>query len=627
MKYLLILISIIRIIHSNAQGVIGNLETSILYKSFDNKINVGFKDNFQQLTINVKGGDYTVLQDGYLIRTNKNVDTVLISFYDKNKKEVFSKSFKCIDLPIPHLCWGGNWGSYALVENTAETFLKIENENNLFIGGLTYNITNWQVKIANEVIIGTGNLLSEDVKKLIYSKGTRKVEVNISVNYTSNLLKPGRLSGNFIAINPYANQIPSKNDIYIIDKDSTNMELFDETNPISLLSAIKYQAGRYSPSSEQRLEYLNYHVAERLINDKQQLFYDLDLEGDDMLIETDTLSPNYGFEKTIENKGIISYVYPQRIPHYFDLTDITRFVFYRSEIIDPITQLKSYTISHIGIAKKYNNAEKYDVVLVLPMHEVADYKYIDRFFVPALNRNEYLLLLDQINAVQTKTKQIADFNYYKRSPNGFYTITTPINSSPSPSPIPKITNQFVNHYSPYEESNGQLFPHELFDSITYCFDSTLVTWDTLGNELTKENQYYLIDTLFCNLFASRDSIYPFLRFSAQGEFGKLYHATDVIYALKTRDGYFAFCSVSLGTLNQNFNSFMVTFSTDIYIDNDRNSRHLLVPWKTNLASFIDQSKHYNLTNKKHVKLLSKEFNLDTYKGEPVNLLGVCNGCK
>jgi len=88
----------------------------------------------------------------------------------------------------------------------------------------------------------------------------------------------------------------------------------------------------------------------------------------------------------------------------------------------------------------------------------------------------------------------------------------------------------------------------------------------------------------------------------------------VVYTVKTEDGEYAFCEVQILESNW-FNEFKnYCFPISQF------------EWKKLIREAIENGRSYDLLNKKDIKALDKEFNLDSYMGVPANLLGVCVGC-
>lgn len=592
MRHVIFLIAVVTAFFSSAQAVVSCNEVKILYKNYDNLVAFGSDSSFTDVQITVIGGNYKKTTGGYLIKPNDDASELEIRFL-KNNNLIYSKVFSCISLPEPELFWGVTPVQYRPA--LEDKLLVLKSKDVFCIGDVKYRINDWKVTVGNYELSGKGNKLSDEVQMLIFAQRSNKVLVKIHVNYTSTIPLSGTITGQFSVTNPYFENEISFQDVIIIDKDSTNNILFDENNPFSLLRNIisgldnGYFGYKFIPLTEQQLN--------RIDPAKKMLQARLLPESDVSLANDDSLSIEFGEDKIGYNDFGLTYQYPERRTIYYDTKDITRLIIFKSEFIDAQTKQLTTTISHIGLAKKYNNQEKFDIVSIIPFDEISSYKEISEIVVENKSPEPYIKLIDDINKNQTKENILADFGYYRRYQ--FY----------------PFTNLFSDHNS--------YIPNNVFDSVTYYLDTTFMDYDSLGNLLPSGKYITRIDTIVYNIYVNPSLIKPFFKYSRTDKTS--FEPSHITYAIQTPKGFFSYCEVPLKDQPEPLSKIM------------RGSLNLPYPhyrysiddfeWKKELRTVLSGKRSYDLSNKKDIKILEKEFNLDTYKGIPVNILGVCNGCK
>jgi len=593
MRHIIFLIAVVIAFFSSAQAVVSCNEVKILYKNYDNLVAFGSDSSYTDAQITVIGGKYEKTSDGYLIKPNDDVAELEIRFL-KNSNIIYSKVFSCISLPEPELFWGVTPVQYRPA--VEDKLLVLKSKDVLCIGDVKYRINDWKVTVGNYELSGKGNKLSDEVQMLIFAQRSSKVLVKIHVNYTSTIPLSGTITGQFTVTNPYFENEISFQDVIIIDKDSTNNILFDENNPFSLLRNIisgldnGYFGYKFIPLTEQQ--------ANRIDPTKKMLQARLLSESDVSLANDDTLSIEFGEDKTVFNGIDYKYQYPERRAIYYDTKDITRLIFFKSEFIDAQTKQLTTTISHIGLAKKYNNQEKFDIVSIIPFDEISSYKDISEIVVENKSPESYIKLIDEINKTQTKENRLADFRYYRR-----------YQSFP-------FTNLFSDHNS--------YIPNNVFDSVIYYLDTTVMDYDSLGNLLPSGKYITRIDTIVYNIYANSSLIKPFFKYSRTDKTS--FERSYIIYAIQTPKGLFSYCEVPLNDQPEPLSKIMYRGSLNLPYPHYRYSIDDF-EWKKELRTVLSGKRPYDLTNKKDIKLLEKEFYLDTYKGIPVNILGVCYGSK
>jgi hypothetical protein len=582
-KHLVLLTFVACTLKATAQGIVSLPEMKVLYKEYDNNLKIGFDQEIENYRIEIEGAKWSESEKGnFIVRPYLNSNRVKIIIYNDADEKLKEHYYSCIELPKPRLYWGSEAnGSWAAAE---ETNLFIRYDFNSYYLSETFRPIEWQVSIGKVSVKGKGNKLSKEVRDLIYSQKQDEVIVSITSKYISSSNGKGAVSAKFNVFNPFFVGEFSEGRVFVIDKDSNNLSLFDKNDPFSLISQI------HSSYFERPIG-MSQLTAERLTGQEHQ-----SLEY--YLIPTSILIANsHGGDSTILWDGQIEYIYypPQKI--FFDQSDITRMVFYENTHIDPNSQQKVTTISHVGLAKKYPNNNKFDVVMLIPFTQLSTCSDLIAIYKES-NNSSLQKLLSEINRTQTKESMES-------------ALKTGSN----------FTNFNLSKYFdvPMEVVRDH-FSMDIFDSSFYYVEqSELPLTNSFGDDSLihlSDGTYNLVypepDTIVFKVYVNPQVMTTFVQYELRMDAMNKpqLQVSNVVYAIKRSEINYAFGMINLDNLpNELLNVIDLSILNSINIDE--------LPWKYKLREEIEKSKSYLLTSKRDIKLLGKEFNLDIM-GRPAN---------
>jgi hypothetical protein len=574
----------------SAQGLVSMPEMNILYRNYDNILNVGFANGLENFNIQIEGAKW--IKSGkstYIIRPDENSRLVkMLVFNQEGEKSEYY--YRCVNIPAPELFWGSSYGTNAAPEET-NLFIRLRGAYFPFYNE-SFRPTEWTVSIGDASVTGTGNKLSKEVSNLIYAQKQKEVNVKITSAYISSSNSKGKVSASFKVINPYFIPEISNGRVFIIDKDSLNTSLFDENDPFSLISQIQ---------SSHITNPIGMHMstAERLIKSNQSLehYYSdhnfvpmADSQGNDSV----KVLPDSTFEVS----------YYSRHKRYYDKSNITRLVFYENTFIDPISKQKVTTISHVGLAKKYPNNNKYDIVMLIPFNQLTTCSDLRSIYKESNNPALHDLLFE-INRTQTKESFQSQVNI-----NNFIHF-----------------DLFWWEDLPFKDIRDNL-SMKIFDSIYYYVEqNNLPLLDEYGDDLfqmtddgIKQYVYPDPDTIIYKAYINPKNMGTFLKYELRmDDYRKQPQlvVTNVFYTYKTHDEDYAFCQIDLEYLDWS----LLGKISEVPININE------LKWKYELSEGIEKAKTYSLLSKKDIKALAKEFNLDVLNGKAANLLGVSDQIK
>lgn len=324
----------------SAQGLVSMPEMNILYKNYDNVLNMGFANGLQNLTIQIEGAKWKKSGNGcYTIRPDEYSREVKLLVFNQAGEKLKEQYYRCVNIPEPQLYWGLSGDGEEAAPEETNIFVRNRHDYEPYYNE-SFRPTEWTVSIGETSVKGTGNKLSKEVSDLIYSQKQKEVNVKITSAYISSSNSKGNVSARFKVINPYFMGEISNGRVFVIDKDSINTSLFDENDPFSLISQIH---SSYFPEPIG----ISKSTTERLTRDGNQSLEFYYLDDHDI-----PMADSQGHDSlTVDRDGIMWVVYFPRQIRYYDQSDITRLVFYENTHIDLISQQKVTTISHVGLAK------------------------------------------------------------------------------------------------------------------------------------------------------------------------------------------------------------------------------------------------------------------------------------
>jgi hypothetical protein len=572
--------------YASAQGIVSMPEMNILYKNYDNILKMGVANGLENLTIQIEGAKWTKSGNGtYIIRPDENSRVVNILVFNQTGEKLKEQYYLCVNIPEPQLYWGLSGDGEEAAPEETNFFVRNRHDYEPYYNQ-SFRPTEWTVSIGEASVKGTGNKLSKEVSDLIYAQKQKEVSVKITSAYISNSNSKGNVSARFKVINPYFMGEISNGRVFVIDKDSLNTSLFDENDPFSLISQIQ---SNYITESIG----MSKSTAERLTRGNQSLeFY----YSEPIPVPMADSQGNLSF-KVLPDSSMEYDYYPRQI-RYYDKSNITRLVFYENTHIDPISQQKVTTISHVGLAKRYPNNNKYDIVMLIPFSQLTTCSDLGDIYKES-NNPSLQKLLSEVNRTQTKESKKSSYT----SGNSFTNFNL--------YSYPDFPFQVVRDH----------FSMKIFDSIYYYVEQSNVPLvDTYGDPLVQMTDdgfeqyvYPEPDTIVYRAYINPKDMRTFLKYELRtnNKTPQLV-VSDVVYTYKTHDEDYAFCSISLDNLPWELSN--IFSENPIYIDE--------LKWKYELRVAIEKAKTYSLLSKKDIKSLGKEFNLDVLMGRPANLLGV-----
>lgn len=377
-----------------AQGVISLPEANVLYRNHDNIVRIGFADKPQDFTLHADGADLSKSSDGvFVVRPYEKVRQVALLFVDSKGDTISNWLFRCKSLPEPLLHWGGKF-----IEN-GYSF-----NNDPFIGlwlppgsliNIDYKLLNWQITLNDISYSGKGNLLSENIMKIIRNECQNKasIDIKLKVDYQNtagiaSIEKDIRVhSENYLSNSDEYRNIWNNSQIVVIDKAQNTSAIFDESNPFSMVSLIRQN---YIKNAFP----MTVLTAERLQAKEANLpIAFLGVHADFPLIESDSLHANYGLVKIEDG----NYVYPPRAEYYFEVNDIDRIILFLKDNENQKNGLTINSISHVAFCKKFGDNDKYDVVLSFPFHSnLLDLGIIALQESDEINANRFIKLQNEL---------------------------------------------------------------------------------------------------------------------------------------------------------------------------------------------------------------------------------------
>jgi hypothetical protein len=587
---------------SFSQGVVGMPELNVLYHGYDNIVQLGFQDGLDDVSLKAEGAILTKTSKGYIVRTVKGSRQTEIIGTLKNGDTVCHYYYRNMFLSTPVLFWGtAEDGGQASSE---ESLLVLRYPNGVIFEN-EFNIIDWMVTIGDQTIKGKGDHLNDEVRKCIYSQELKDVTVSVVVTAKSNLNQLRQISAGIYTItNPYFQKSVLNAKVFFIDRDSSNNEIFDASNPFSLIGLVQRNLFRdqlcLSKIQSQRLLENGANLTLQSVEYKPQI----------ALLEDDPTKSNYkDLQIDTLSDGTLQFRYAESPKFFYDVQDINRIVLYQSTFIDKISGQRTYGISHVGLAKKYLGSEKYDVVCVLPFHEISSLSEIETIQkivdTNILNLYKYILPNIDNGVAYSAPYQGAQLEYFPNVRNQYGDLKLPF---------------FSNSFEVEKYSNE-------FDTMVYkVLPSQVPLWNIYGEDSTRtlnngtvEVVYEPSMKIYELILAPDEDITMYLNYKIElisTEIGlePCFIPRKVVYTVKTEDGEYAFCEVQILESNW-FNEFKnYCFPISQF------------EWKKLIREAIENGRSYDLLNKKDIKALDKEFNLDSYMGVPANLLGVCVGC-
>ncbi len=583
------------------QGVVGMPEFNILYHGYDNLLQLGYKEGLVDVSLKAEGATLTKSADGYIVRTLKGSRQTEITGTLKNGDTVCHQYYRNLYLPPPTLYWGDSQNGGAA--SAEESLLLLRYPPGIILES-EFNIIDWEVIIGDQTLSGKGDHLNDQVRMCIYSQELKQVNVTVVVNFNSKINPEytRKSAGTYTIDNPYFQKSVSNAKIIIIDRDSSNNEIFDPSNPFSLIGLVQRNIFRDQLG-------MSKIQSQRLLNNGANLIpQSVEYMPQIPLLEDDPSKSNYKVLRvdTLPD-GTQQFRYADSPKLFYDVEDINRIVLYQSTFIDAISGQSTYTISHVGLAKKYLGSEKYDVVCIVPFDEISQVSAVKTF--SKTNDSVILQIHESFTPGsdwQTIDSQRGSLTYFPFVSHDFGNVQLPFLADPL-----KV-NEFENYFDTLVFKMSERSPFPLVN--IYGEDSTRIL-DNGKNEVV----YPPLEKIYDLVLAPNKitSAYLFYSIKTKSMFlGPCFSIDKIIYTINTPKGEYAFCEVEFQP--HSFASEKLS-EFDVFLNQ--------MEWKKQIQQAVSTGRAYDLTNKKDIKEMDKQFNLDSYMGVPVNLLGVCVGCK
>ncbi|MBI1836901.1 MAG: hypothetical protein HYR91_06505 [Flavobacteriia bacterium] len=549
-----------------------------------------------------------------------------IRIISKNGEKIYNYPYRVSNLPSLKLFWGFCDGS--INATSEEVFLTIKYGESILLKSPNIDILEWKVNIGNDSIIGKGNLLSNEVIKLISMQSSQIVNVKITVKSIDEKNQTQFYTNYFKVDNEYSNSVNAiKCKITIIDKNENNVSLFDSSNPqsfISLLSSNFIQSPSFmSQETIKRIE--ESKEASSLIEYKSEKYYY-------PLVETNRNNLNYGKRKVDENG---EFVMPEPKVLKYDLSGIDRIIVFEDTVQNPITYEKYVGISHIGLAKKYKGLEKYDIVLIFPFDQ---FNTMDGYSLRELktnqlkvnyglnNENNFIKGIENLILDEVKRLELIDTNsreyrseILKNSIHFFPSFNELNGFEYQYSPNVTIGKHIVESYFSFEKPDSLL---RYFDSVSWIYGDYKLrkmiggfcySGDFEIKELGRDKIIYWVLTNNYEISIVRN-----IR-NIEGYKAPCFVPVQLIYSTKIQDKNYPFLAIDLQEVKDSLGELSKVLMMPIPISQ--------LEWKKELIVEMEKSKlKFDLKNKKDIKQLDEIFYLDKVDDKPSNLLGVCVGC-
>ena len=601
-------------------------DIQVLYRSYPNKIIVGsngvssaivLKSETAQLT--KEGNEWTaIVESGYA--------ATIISAY-ANDVLLQEVTYKVKPLPNPLLYWGNSISGEEAV--MGETFLNVRYDESVVLNK-SFEILSWEASFDNKLLNGTGTLLSESFFDLLKSSNEDTVDVNITVNYKSvGGSIQNRTSGFFKVVVPFKSglNLSNSNKVTIIDKTASNEDIFDVTNPTSLMGMIKTN---YFPLSfgmtdftEKRFEKegLTVHsrtslslnpIASRLNPGEDSVFYDP------------------------VNDYYVTLYHPGYSKSYF-IDNISRIVLFEDRIENTLTKEKYFGIKYIGLCSKANGSSKYDIVAVIPYDDLCQMKATS--FFQKFEFNAYDSVAKYSSSV------LEDINFYLWNDAPYNNAKTPgesgyyygsvgsdswFNDDENRMTLMSDINYAINHAN-FNYPNS----FELKDSVKFDFhdlqfyqgpsDTPIKSIDPIKMENDEDSliydpildmyyvQYYLGEQIIFKALADYDVYYQYL---ANPE--DLSHPVLKCVYFAVNNGKESATVMAIPMENPNYNEELAYLQAKLasFASPPR------ISWRESLLEEAEKGIKLDINKSKDKKLLKTQFYLDSVEGYSMNYFGI-----
>lgn len=624
-------------------------EINVLFRGYENKIEL---PHYDSLEFTCSGCEFKRDEFTVTVTPKQNVrvaDLILL----KNGDTVRRNFYRVSNLPEPELKWGGSMTGGKV--NYFSKALKLETYIHLPIN-YSFDITSWKVGCEEHEFSGNGTILSDQVISFLRSFPTNK-EVVLTVNATSSTNKTFTLSKKYLTDDVsllWQNTPQFKGEFTFIDKNENNRSLFDINDPFSLVGLLRNNEIR-------SINFMSEVTASRLKEDNNELLLEVNEDHYDFiipLVDEDPKSPDFG-EPLIEEleDGTESYIYPN-INSFYDLENITRIVVFYDTVENELTGEKYFGIDRLGFAKKYADGEKYDVVFTVDFKEISEmdgYKALVK-----LNASDKAILIDSTNFFDNLSINALNFiPTYVESINLGRVVDDYVIDFWKRLRFNKFDRYFHSRMPAMEERtfHSRYFEYPkpaAFSHIDHTLPFDFLSLNDVRSKFDCEVMDVETDWPIYNEYGE-----PLTRVLENGDIEEIKNVdSNIVWVnFKPSSVYVMFDFNYDLPWNAGQNTILpetIFFTTDSlqlknevclfhYRFDDIEQRNLLVsyfdgegifrdlpnygdyenlPWRLKLKEEIEREERLKTTNKKDLKRIRSEFNLDSISDLPFNLMGI-----
>lgn len=604
-----------------SQTVVGLPEMNILYRGYDNKVDFGSSLGDSSLTITGHGCEVKKVGEEWIVNVTGSGRVASLKVSDQEGNNLATHQFRVSNLPKPIL----NWRPVNPDSNDLFRSILFASYTNGCPLKSNFRTRDWHITIGTNTYSGKGHFIGQEVEDAILNFPAFEFEVEVIATVADENGQQFKLERTFRKENYYGmNLTPSSNSkITLIQKDSSNSALFNEDDPMSLMGMIRSNViNKPSYMRKASIERL-----ERSGLDLNSIYYTEGYQSADRLVIADTTSEFYGQALVVaEADGTLVYVYPERERFYYDLDNIDLLVIFEDTVTNLLTGENYWGISQIGLAKKYPNSIKYDLVMLIPYEELTTLGgFVVAEKVAEGQAKEYYEF-DRHNSFGNELRNwcfghgnhfINDSleAFYKNSPDFLEKVHILPNIEDIESP--RSTGNYsslgaaTHIQSPFSYEYKMKDLERSIDSIYsfkgdyFRFRSPICTpWSNEPRERVEHLYWIDVDSTDVWLLKGISK----MDHSGRPVFGTI----QVVYTVDL-DGK------NIPVLAADVNE----IGYPVWRNGNNSIRTDKLEWRLTLMSEMEsRKKQYDLSSKKDVKALGKLFYLDSYNDQPANLFGV-----